>query len=151
MADPSFGEFLVPSPGPGLHGVLVFGVLRGAPADSLRHPRERPVRHHVFDRRDVDLVPPVVAEVEQIAKTAAHLQPQRIDGCLTRRTALVDFDPVRAVRRPQEVFRPLTQLELVHVFLLAVEGTEDGIVQVFQRLVAPDLDEARHAGLRLEE
>src|SRR5580704_1331318 len=51
-------------------------VLGRAPADSLRHPRILPPGHLVLDGLDVDLVPPVVAEVEPVAEAVPDLQAQ---------------------------------------------------------------------------
>src|SRR4051812_49886668 len=62
--------------------LVLVGVLRRAFADFLRHLGELAPGHLVLDGLDVDLVPPVVAEVEPVAEAVADLQAQRVEGRL---------------------------------------------------------------------
>src|SRR5262245_27690503 len=132
------------------HRLLVLiSVLRRAVAFPLRHFGELAPGHLVLDGLDVDLVPPVVAKVEPVAEAAAHFQPQRLDGGLvhpaSRRVLLAALTLVVAGQNVPGclgVHRPFAELELVHVFVPAAKGVEDGVVQVFERLVAPKLDGA---------
>src|SRR5262249_35664060 len=65
------------------HRLLVLiSVLRRAFALPLRHFGELAPGHLVLDGLDVDLVPPVVAEVEPVAETVAYSEAQRLDGGL---------------------------------------------------------------------
>src|SRR5207302_4398353 len=54
----------------------------GATAHALGHPRVLTPGHLALDGLDVDLVPPVVAEVEPVAEAVADLQAQRVEGRL---------------------------------------------------------------------
>src|SRR5262245_39072168 len=63
------------------HRLLVLiSVLRRAFANLLRDLGELAPGHRVLDGLDVDLVPPVVPEVEPVAEAVAHLEAQRLDG-----------------------------------------------------------------------
>src|SRR4051812_30351608 len=60
--------------------LLVFLVILGrALADPLGHLGELASGGLLLDGLDVDLVPPVIPEVEPVAEALAHLQPERID------------------------------------------------------------------------
>src|SRR4051812_46442697 len=57
--------------------LLVFlQILRRALPDPLRHLREFAFGNLVLDGLDVDLVPPVIAEVEPVAEALPDFQPQ---------------------------------------------------------------------------
>src|SRR5262245_19772064 len=138
--------------------LVLVGVLRRAFAYLLRDLGELAPGHVVLDGLDVDLMPPVVAEVEPVPEAVADLQGQRLDGGFIdtayRRVGLVflDFQGVRQdVPASLRVHRPLAELELVHVFFPAAIGVEDGVVQVFEGLFAPNLDGAGHHRILLGE
>src|SRR4051812_18127376 len=72
----------LPSAGRLIVFLVPIDVLGRALADALGHPRVLAARHHVLDLLDVDLVPPVVAEVEPVAEPALLRQAQRVEGRL---------------------------------------------------------------------
>src|SRR5579875_1264889 len=113
-----------------LHRRTVVGFCR-----LLRHLGELAPGHLALDGLDVDLVPPVVAEIKPVTEAVADLQAQRVDGGLIdtayRRVGLVflDFQGIgQDVPASLRVHRPLAELELVHVFFPAAIGVEDGVV-----------------------
>ena len=89
---------------------------------------------------DTDLVPPLVAEVEDVEEPLARPELQPIQP--HPRGALAE--PSRF--RPNVLGRPVPRLaaqeEGVQVVIVPAERILDCIVEIFQRLVAPNLDRA---------
>src|SRR5512135_422053 len=159
------GNLMVPDPSPSFCPVVCVGgwgtadsplivflkILRRALADPLRYLRELAFGNLVPDRLDVDLVPPVIAEVEPVAEAPSDLQSQRVDaGLVNPSGGWVVLAHVRVEGPRQDVpgclrvHRTRTELELIHVLVPAVECVEDCVVQVLKGLVATDLDGAGH-------
>src|SRR5271157_2406083 len=80
---------------------LLVSILRRAFADLLGHFRVLSAHNLVLDGFDVDLVPPVVTKVEQIAKAATNFQTERVDGRFSHKAPHVIVSGVS-----QDVDRP---------------------------------------------
>src|SRR5688500_17941891 len=128
--------------------LLVFfipiGILRRAVADTLGYLREFSSRCTLLDSHDIDLMPPVVSEVEPVAEEVIDLQAERLNRCTLHASCWLiptvhpcgeHVPPCLRVHRPFAA-----DLELVHVLVFAVEGVEDGVVKLRERLVAANLD-----------
>ena len=100
-------------------------------------------------------MPPIVSEIEPVAERLIDLQAERSDGGLGNIPSHIPLVRIEGIRQhvplALRVVRPLAELELVHVLVETVERLKDGVVQVLQRLVTPDLDGTRDFRISLEE
>ena len=89
----------------------------------------------------LDVVPPVVAEVEPVTERVADLQPERTDGGfrhVCRRFVRAEIRGLcQTVSAGLRIHRSgASELELVQVLFFAIERVKDGFVQLLERLGA---------------
>ena len=87
---------------------------------------------------------PLGRHVEAIAEATTRFQAQIVERCRAGVGGPFLFPPRgrAAEGRTFGVERTLAEMELLGLFIPAVERLEDRPMQVFQRLIAPDLDRA---------
>lgn len=95
------------------------------------------------DAFHLDLMEPVIAEVKPVAKRPVQLQLQVVQRSGARVALAFPVLPVwNSVIGTVRVERPAAELEFVQMFVPAIVGPEDGFLELLERLVAADLDDA---------
>ena len=116
--------------------LLVFvSILRRAFANLFGHLGEFTLRNLLFDGLDIDLMPPVIPEVEPVAESVANFQLQGLNGGFIHtangriRLPLLDFKGVwQNIPFRLGVHWAFAERELVPVFFPAPKGVENGFV-----------------------
>lgn len=107
------------------------------------------------DRRNIDLMPPIIAKVKPVAKDLVNAQSQRTDRGLGDIAIGV---MARAKGHGEPVAFGLwivgsgpSELELIHMLFFAIVGAENNSMQIGKGLISLDGDRAGHRGIFLEE
>src|SRR5262249_51958978 len=115
-------------------------ILRRRFADAPDDARVRDSRDGLLDPLNLNLMKPVVAQVEPVTEHALRRQAQVIQlgrACVSR--PLLPGRPVgNPVVGPFRVEGPFAELKLVQMLLPAVIRLENGLMEVLKRLVAAD-------------